>query len=195
MIKQIFLIANGCIFTKISLKFVPSSLIDNKSALVHAMACRRTGDKPLPEPMMIHFTDAYVVTRSQWVKHANTTTTRHYCQYCWRNYRPTIISGYLPYTCWQLRYLYSRFSIQLRPLSDLPTCGFRLQVSHFDAIPMETLKKHRWINLIYVDKHWLFNLPISGSFWTSGWRQERWLFRTLQCQLPSACDTDGRSQT
>ena len=33
---------------------------DNKSALVQAVAWRRTGDKPLPEPMMSQFTDAYM---------------------------------------------------------------------------------------------------------------------------------------
>ena len=45
---------------QISLKFVPRSPIDNKPALVQVMAWRRTGDKPLPEPMMTQFTDAYM---------------------------------------------------------------------------------------------------------------------------------------
>ena len=31
-----------------------------KSALLQAMACHQTGDKPLPEPMMTQFTDIYV---------------------------------------------------------------------------------------------------------------------------------------
>ena len=43
---------------RISLKFVPRSTIDNKSALVQVMAWRRRGDKPLPEPMLTQFTDA-----------------------------------------------------------------------------------------------------------------------------------------
>ena len=34
--------------------------IDNKSALVQVMAWRWTGDKPLPEPMLTQFTDAYM---------------------------------------------------------------------------------------------------------------------------------------
>ena len=34
--------------------------IDNKSALVQVMAWRRTGYKPLPEPMLAQFTDAYM---------------------------------------------------------------------------------------------------------------------------------------
>ena len=45
---------------QISLKCVPRSPIDNNPTLVQVMAWRRTGDKPLPEPMMIQFTDAYM---------------------------------------------------------------------------------------------------------------------------------------
>ena len=43
-----------------SLKFVPQSMIDNKSALVQVMAWRRIGDKPLTEAMMTQFTNAYM---------------------------------------------------------------------------------------------------------------------------------------
>ena len=43
-----------------SLKFVPRSPIDNNAALVQVMAWHRTGNKPLPEPMMKQFTDAYM---------------------------------------------------------------------------------------------------------------------------------------
>ena len=45
---------------QISLKFVPEGPIDNKSALVQVMAWRWTSDKPLPEPMVTQFTDAYM---------------------------------------------------------------------------------------------------------------------------------------
>ena len=45
---------------KVSLKFIPNGPIDNKSALVQVMAWRRTGDKPLPEPMLTQFTDTYM---------------------------------------------------------------------------------------------------------------------------------------
>ena len=58
--KCIFLNENFRILIKISLKFVPKVPIDNKSALVQVMAWRRTGDKPLPEPMLTHLTDAYM---------------------------------------------------------------------------------------------------------------------------------------
>ena len=50
--KCIFLNENVSILIQISLKFVPECPIDNKSALVQVMAWRRTGDKPLSEPMM-----------------------------------------------------------------------------------------------------------------------------------------------
>ena len=48
---------NDRILIRISLKFVPKSPIDNKTALVQVMAWRQTGDKPLPEPMLTQFTD------------------------------------------------------------------------------------------------------------------------------------------
>ena len=54
-----------CIFLtendRIWLIFVPRSSIDNTPALVPVMAWRRTGDKPLPEPMWTQFTDAFMM--------------------------------------------------------------------------------------------------------------------------------------
>ena len=47
----IFVNEKFCILIKISLKIVPKGLIDNNAALVQVMAWRRTGDKPLSEPM------------------------------------------------------------------------------------------------------------------------------------------------
>ena len=48
------------ILIRISLKFVPEGPIDNKAALVQGMAWRQTGDKPLPEPVLTHFTVEYI---------------------------------------------------------------------------------------------------------------------------------------
>ena len=45
---------------EISLKFVPKGPIDNIQALVQIMDWRRTGDKPLSEPIMTQFNDAYM---------------------------------------------------------------------------------------------------------------------------------------
>ena len=58
--KCIFLNENDRIRIQISMKYVPRSPIDNKTALVQVMAWRRTGDKPLPWPMMTQFIDTYI---------------------------------------------------------------------------------------------------------------------------------------
>ena len=52
----IFLNENDRFLIQISLKYVPRSPFDSKSAL----AWRQTGGKPLPEPMMTQFIDAYM---------------------------------------------------------------------------------------------------------------------------------------
>ena len=57
---RIFLNENVSIAIKISLKFVPKGPINNILALVQIMAWRWSGDKPLSEPMMTSFADAYM---------------------------------------------------------------------------------------------------------------------------------------
>ena len=66
--KCIFLNENAQISIKISLKFVPKGPINKISALVQIMAWRRSGDKPLFEPMMISLLMYICITRPQWVK-------------------------------------------------------------------------------------------------------------------------------
>ena len=56
----IFVNESLCISIQSSLKFVPKGQIDKKSALVQVMAWRLFGAKPLPEPMLTQFTDAYM---------------------------------------------------------------------------------------------------------------------------------------
>ena len=63
----IFFSENCCILIKCSLKYIRKGPIDNNSALVQIMAWRRSGDKPLSEPMMISSTTHICVTRPQWV--------------------------------------------------------------------------------------------------------------------------------
>ena len=58
--KYIFLNENDRILIQISLKYFTRSPIDYKAALVEVMAWRRKGAKPLPEPIMTQFTDAYI---------------------------------------------------------------------------------------------------------------------------------------
>ena len=55
-----FLNENVWIPIKMSLKIVPKRPINNIPALVQIMAWRRTGDKPLSEPMMTQFNGAYM---------------------------------------------------------------------------------------------------------------------------------------
>ena len=66
--KCIFWNENVGIPIKISLKYVPKGPINNIPALVKIMAWRRSGDKPLSEPMMTGFPTLICVTRPQWVK-------------------------------------------------------------------------------------------------------------------------------
>ena len=65
--KRIFLNETFRISIKISLKFVPKGPINNNPALVQIMAWRRSGDKPLSEPMMVSLLTHICVTRPQWV--------------------------------------------------------------------------------------------------------------------------------
>ena len=58
--KCIFFNENDRILTWISLRFVAKSPSDNEPASVQVMACRRTGNKPLPELLQTQFTDAYM---------------------------------------------------------------------------------------------------------------------------------------
>ena len=66
--KCLFLSENVYISIKTSLKFVPKGPIDNMTALVQIMAWRRTGDKPISEPMTVSLMMHICVTRPQWVK-------------------------------------------------------------------------------------------------------------------------------
>ena len=58
--KRIFMNENVRISIQISLKFVPKGSIDNKPALAEVMAWCLLGAKPLSEPMLTRFTDAYM---------------------------------------------------------------------------------------------------------------------------------------
>ena len=64
----IFFNENCCILIKFSLKYVRKGPIDNNRALVQKMAWRRSGDKPLSQPMMGKFGAHIYVSRPQWVQ-------------------------------------------------------------------------------------------------------------------------------
>ena len=63
--KWIFLNENAWI--NISLKFLPRGPIYNIPTLVQVMAWRRSGDRPLSEPMMVRLPMHIFVTRPQWM--------------------------------------------------------------------------------------------------------------------------------
>ena len=69
--KSFFMTNSTWISINISLKFVPKGQINYITALVQIMAWHGPGDKPLSEPMMAWFTDAYMrhndkVCRTFW---------------------------------------------------------------------------------------------------------------------------------
>ena len=60
LFKWIFMNEKFCILNQISPKFPPKGSIDNKSILVQIIAWCQTGDKPLPEPILTQFLNAYI---------------------------------------------------------------------------------------------------------------------------------------
>ena len=87
--KCIFLNENVSILIKISQKFVPKGPINNIPALVQIMAWRRSGDKPLSEPMVVSLLMHICFTRPQWVN-SNTlskawTTWTKWSAFCTQN--------------------------------------------------------------------------------------------------------------
>ena len=62
-----FLEWNVLISLNISLIFFPEGQIDNVPSFVQIMAWRRSGHKPLSEPMMLSLLTHICVTRPQWV--------------------------------------------------------------------------------------------------------------------------------
>ena len=51
---------NVWIMINISLKFISNGPVNEKAALIDVITWHWTGDKPLPKPMMIQFTEPYL---------------------------------------------------------------------------------------------------------------------------------------
>ena len=71
--KCIFLNENVSIAIQISLKFVPKGPINNIPSLIKIMAWRRSGEKPLSEPMLVSLPTQICVTRPQCVNKCSHT--------------------------------------------------------------------------------------------------------------------------
>ena len=78
ILKHIFMNYKICILIRFSPKFVPQGPIDNKSAVVQVIVCRWTGNKPLRDPMLTHFTHIFG-TRAKWVNNITYEISSLYC--------------------------------------------------------------------------------------------------------------------
>ena len=74
---------------RISLKFVPKGEINNRPALVQVMDWCRTGDKPLPEPMLTQFMDAYMWHEGEMNQNQN---QKSFIQRMYREYIDNMIT-------------------------------------------------------------------------------------------------------
>ena len=95
----VFLNENVWISINISLKFVPKGPIDSIPALVRMMAWRRSGDKPLSEPMVVNLLTHIRVTRPQWLNCERLITNYSIGSMC----KFTIIA--YAYVCGQILYI------------------------------------------------------------------------------------------
>ena len=98
IVKCIFLNDNVWISIKVSLTLVPGSPINNIPALIQIMALRRSGDKPLSEPMMVSLLTYICVTRG--------------------NYKSLVTSSYETCTLWTAGcvLLFVHYTMSLSPL-------------------------------------------------------------------------------
>ena len=88
--KCTFLKENVWILLKISLTFVPTLRINNIPALVQMMTWCRSGEKPLSEPMLARFTDAYIRDSSSFFRNVNDSI---------KSLKKTVMSIFLSITC------------------------------------------------------------------------------------------------
>ena len=98
--KCIFANEKFYILITVSLKLVPRSPIDHKAALVLVMVWHRVGDKPLSEPMLTWFTDAYMQHQGRWVYN----TLRPIYTFCRQHFWMRSLE-------WKLLYVYSNSTV------------------------------------------------------------------------------------
>ena len=93
----IFFNENCCSLMKFSVKYVRKGPIDNNPALVQIMAWRRSGDKPLSEPIMVILLTHICVTRPQWV---NTSTIDATVSLLYGVYGQSSLAPTIDQFCW-----------------------------------------------------------------------------------------------
>ena len=100
-----FLNENVSISNTILMKYVPYGVIDNDLSLVQIMTWRRTGDKPLSEPMMVKLPTHICVSRCQWVSRCEKTNPPITMKPtgCWplsNNVYPKAVTWYIGHAIW-----------------------------------------------------------------------------------------------
>ena len=101
--KCIFLNENIWISIRISLKFFLGVPMDNNPSLVQIMAWCLTGDKPLSEPMMAYFTEAYASLGLNELKRSDKYILTHFLPRRCGNNLSSVISNF--YLCITDRYI------------------------------------------------------------------------------------------
>ena len=71
--KRTFLNENVWILIKMSLKCVAKGPVNNIPSLLQVMAWRRSGDKPISEPMVVRLQMHLGITRPQWVNNSSSS--------------------------------------------------------------------------------------------------------------------------
>ena len=113
--KCISLDENVSISLSISLKFVSKVRINNIQPLVQIMAWRRSGDKPLSEPVMVSLLMHICVTRPLWVKHWKYSTQKKGDGSDGAKYKS--LGTYFRWSCWQCRVTKDEYLHALSPVS------------------------------------------------------------------------------
>ena len=141
---------------QISLKFIPMGPIDNKWALARVVACRRTGDKPLPERKFISLKHT-CGTRGRWV---NTSAINNQKKYGESLYCLDDIHGSSLRSKWLLDWV--SFCAIIPTQRPYPCCC--------QGLPIGTV----------------LNELVQIRFWKRSWRQLGWMFAHHRDELWSS---------
>ena len=163
--KHIFLNQNIRFLIDILMNFVPYGPIDCQSRLVQLIAWRLADDKPLSEPMMAYFPDAYTcISRPLLLNNGGLS------QKCWRGIDGKILlrASYNLNICFDITYLNISNTIQL------PTCPsicLTIQSSHWLPLsffllspPPPSLSFSRF-PLCLILAHKMAHIPQSYTLW------------------------------
>ena len=148
----IFLNGNAWMLLKISLKFVPKVPINNIPALVQILAWRRSGDKPLSEPILVSLLTHICVTRPQW----DNTYRFHLQISCKLIYITEYLNASPSNGCRTTCLIFTPFTCQLIK------CAAQSDNGSFGDSVSEILNWLNWISMKII----MFYIQVSGNFQT-----------------------------